>query len=195
MNIKLFLMSIWIPKFVLINELEQTSKIINKSIDDLLERYSIPKPIIDTQMKGNLDERRLIMAKNHKILINCIIERFGFEKALKICRKELFEAGHMMGCNTKERLKVKNVDDAIVAARIIYKVLGINFIIEKNRKDIVLRIQSCTLATIYSTETCEIMSAVDEGVMKGLNEKMSMNFTKRITEGAEECAACINIKS
>jgi hypothetical protein len=195
MSIKLFLMSIWIPKFVLIKELEQTSDIINKSIDDLLERYSIPKPTIDTQLEGNLDERRLIMANNHKILLNCIIERLGFEKALKVCRKELFGAGHMMGCNTKKRLKVKNVNDAIVAARIIYNVLGINFILEGNRKDIVLRIKSCELAAIYSAETCEIMSAVDEGVLKGLNEKMSMNFIKRITEGAEECIACINIKS
>ena len=48
---------------------------------------------------------------------------------------------------------------------------------------------------IYTPETCRIMSAADEGVLKGLNEKMDLKFMKRITEGAEECTACVNIKN
>jgi hypothetical protein len=195
MSIKLFLMSIWIPKFVLNKELEQTSDILNKQINDLMERYSISKPHIDNQLKGSMEERRLIMANNHEILLNCIIERLGFEKALKVCREELFKAGYKMGCDTKKRLKVKNIEDSIVAARIIYKVLGINFIVEEKGKDIVLRIKSCELSASYSQRTCEIMSAVDEGVIMGLNDKMSMKFINKITEGADECTACINIKS
>ena len=41
----------------------------------------------------------------------------------------------------------------------------------------------------------KLMSAADEGVLKGLNEKMDLKFIKRITEGAEECTACVNIKN
>ncbi len=62
-------------------------------------------------------------------------------------------------------------------------------------KNIILRIKSCELANQYSPETCKIMSAADEGVLNGLNKKLSMKFIKRITEGAEECTACIKIKS
>ena len=55
----------------------------------------------------------------------------------------------------------------------------------------ILRIKYCELSSVYSVETCEIMSAVDEGVLNGLNNQLSMNFEAKITEGAEECAACI----
>ena len=195
MNIKLYLMSIWIPKFVLINELKQTSDITNKYIDNLLERYSIPKPCVDDNLNGNLEEQRLIMAKNHNTRLNSLIKGLGFDKAVKVGRKEMFKAGYKMGRDIKKRLKVKDIDDALIAARIIYRVLGINFTVEENGKDIILRIKSCELAALYSAQTCEIMSATDEGVLKGLNDNMGMKFITRITEGAEECTACIKIKS
>ena len=195
MNIKLFLMSIWIPKFVLVNELKKTSKITNNCIDNILESYSIPIPDVENNLRGNLEEQRLILANSHNIRLDTLIEVLGFDEALKVGRKELFKAGYMMGSEIKKRLNVKNVNDAIIAARIIYKVLGINFTVEKRGKDIILRIISCELSTLYSAETCRIMSAVDEGVLKGLNDKIDMNFTTRITEGAEECAACLKIKS
>ena len=195
MSIKLLLLSIWMPEFILINELEKTSEITNKYLDMLLKRYSIPIPTVKKPLKGNLKERRLIMAKGHNIRVKRLIDELGFEDALKIGRTELFKAGYMMGCDARNRLGVKTVKDAIVAARILYRVLGINFTAEENRKDVVLRIKSCELATQYSPETCKIMSAADEGVLKGLNNKMSMRFIKRITEGAEECTACISINS
>ncbi len=195
MNIKLLLLSIWMPEFILINELEKTSGITNKYLDILLKRYSIPIPTVKNPLKGNLKERQLIMATGHNIRVKSLIDELGFECALKMGRTELFKAGYIMGCDAKKRLGVKTVKDAIVAARIIYRVLGIHFTVEDNGKDIVLRINSCELATQYSPETCQIMSAADEGVLKGLNKKMSMKFTKRITEGAEECTACISIDS
>jgi hypothetical protein len=195
MNIKLSLMSLWIPKFVLINELKQTSNITNEYIDNLFERYSIPKPPVNENLVGNLQEQRLIMAKNHNTSLNTLIEVLGFDKAVMVGRKEMFKAGYKMGLNIKKRLNVKDIDDAIIAARIIYRVLGINFTVEENGKDILLRIKSCELASLYTSQTCEIMSATDEGVLKGLNDKMSMKFLTRITEGADECTACIKIKS
>ncbi len=195
MNIKLFLMSLWIPKFVLINELKKTSKITNNCIDNILKSYSIPIPDVENNLRGNIEEQRLILANCHNIRLDTLIEVIGFDEALKVGRKELFKAGYIIGCEIKKRLNVKNVNDAIIAARIIYKVLGINFTVEKRGKDIILRIKSCELSTLYSAETCRIMSAVDKGVLKGLNDKIDMNFTTRITEGAEECAACLTIKS
>ena len=63
--------------------------------------------------------------------MDSLIEVLGFDKALKVGREELFKAGYMMGCDVKKRLKVKNINDAIIALRIIYNVLGINFIVEE----------------------------------------------------------------
>ena len=193
MNIKLYLMSIWIPKFVLINELKQTSDITNRHIDNLLERYSIPKPRVNENLIGNLEEQRLIMANNHNTSLNSLIEVLGFDKAVMVGREEMFKAGYKMGLNIKKRLNIKDIKDALIAARIIYRVLGINFTVEEEGKDILLRIKSCELAALYTSQTCEIMSATDEGVLKGLNDQMSMKFLTRITEGADECTACIKI--
>jgi hypothetical protein len=194
MNIKLFFMSIWIPKFILNKELDQTAKIIDKYLDDLLKSYSISQPNIEKTLSTNIEERRLSMAKGHKLRLNCLIEELGFESSLKVGRKELFKAGYIMGCEAKDRLNVKTINDAVVAAHIIYKILGINFTVEKKEQQLVFNINSCDLASQYSAETCKIMSATDEGVLKGLNSNMDMKFKTRITEGAKECTACIDIK-
>jgi hypothetical protein len=195
MSIKLHLLSIWIPEFLLIRELEKTSEITNNYLDTLLKRYSIPIPAMKKPFKGNLEERRMMMAEYHNIRLKRLIEKLGFEDSLIIGRAELYKAGYAMGRDTRKRLGVKTIKDAILAARILYKVLGINFTTEENGEHIILRIKSCELANQYSLETCKIMSAADEGVLNGLNKKLGMKFIKRITEGAEECTACIKVKS
>ncbi len=195
MSIKLHLLSIWIPEFILIKELEKTTEITNNHLDMLLKRYSIPIPTIKKPFEGNLKERRLLMAEYHNIRLKSLIEKLGFKDTLQIGRAELYKAGYEMGCDTRKRLGVKTIKDAILAARILYKILGINFTTEDNGENIILRIKSCELANQYSPETCKIMSAADEGVLNGLNKKLGMKFIKRITEGAEECTACIKVKS
>jgi hypothetical protein len=195
MGIKLYLLSIWVPEFVLINELERTSDITNMYLDKILMKYSIPVPVVDKPLKNNLNEQRKIMAKAHNLRVHALIKALGLKNASEVGRAEMFKAGYMMGCDAQKRLGIgKSVKEAIVAARILYKVLGIDFALEENGEDTVLKVKTCALATQYSPETCKIMSAVDEGVLKGLNEKMGMKFVERMTEGAEECTACIKIK-
>ena len=82
MSIKLLLLSIWMPEFILINELEKTSEITNKYLDMLLKRYSIPIPTVKKPLKGNLKERRLIMAADHNIRVKSLIDGLGFEDPL-----------------------------------------------------------------------------------------------------------------
>jgi len=195
MSIKLRIMSIWIPEFILIRELERTSYILTEQLDTLLERYSIYPPKKGKPLRGNLDERRAMMAVGQNLRIEALIKALGIEKACEFGRIEMFNAGYKLGCEAQKRLGVgKNIQDTLIAAKILYKVLGINFTIETRDKDIILRVESCALASHYSPETCKIMSAADEGVLKGLNNNMGMKFIKRMTEGSEECAACINIK-
>ncbi len=194
MSIKLRFLSIWIPNFILIKELDRLSDLTNNHFDMLLNRYSVSLQFIEKPSKGKLEERRALMAKSHNLYVNALVEALGFEKALEIGRKEMFKVGYKLGCETKNRLGISSdIQDALVAARILYKVLGITFTIEKNEQTILLLVKYCALADHYTHETCQIMSAADEGVLKGLNEKMDMKFFKRITEGSENCKACINI--
>ena len=195
MNIKLRILSIWTPKFILIRELDRTSYIMDDHLDKLLDKYSISSLSTITPLNGKLEERRSVMAGGHAKRVHKLVKTLGFDKACEVGRAEMFKAGYEMGCEATKRLGVgKNIKDSIVAAKILYKVLGINFTVEKHDKNIFLRIKSCALANQYSLETCKIMSAVDEGVLTGLNNNMSMKFLKMITEGAKECTACITVK-
>ena len=47
--------------------------------------------------KGNLKERRLMMAEYHNIRLKSLIEKLGFKDALQIGRAELYKAGYEMG--------------------------------------------------------------------------------------------------
>ncbi|NIP35171.1 MAG: hypothetical protein GWN39_09460, partial [Thermoplasmata archaeon] len=43
----------------------------------------------------------------------------------------------------------------------------------------------------YEGVTCRLMSAADEGMIRGLNPRAKMEFRHRMTEGMEECLADI----
>jgi hypothetical protein len=196
MNMKLRLLSNWLPKFILIKELQKTSDITNDYLDKLLKKYCITPPVMEKQNNGDLENRRTLMATEHNLKVKALVELLGREKAVEVGRAQMFKAGYKMGCEARERLGVgENIEDAIAAANILYKVLGIKFHVENRGKDLILRVNSCALAVQYTPETCEIMSTVDKGVLKGLNSNMDLEFIDRITEGAEECKACINIKN
>jgi hypothetical protein len=195
MNIKLLILSIWVPKFFLIKELEKTSQLTNKCLDRLLMKHSISPPALEKEVKGSLKERRVLMAYGHNIRVKALVKSLGLKKAIEVGRSQMFMAGYQMGCEARKRLGVdENIEDTIAAARILYKVLGIKFQIEPHGNDIILRVNQCSLASQYTPETCKIMSAADKGVLNGLNSNMNMEFMERITEGAEKCTACINIK-
>ena len=126
------------------------------------------------------------MAAGHNLRVKALVKSLGLEKAIEVGRAQMFRAGYIMGCEARQRLGVdENIEDTIAAARILYKVLGIKFQVEKQGKNIILRVNSCSLALQYTPETCKIMSAADKGVLNGLNSNMDMEFVDRITEGAE----------
>lgn len=193
MNIKLRILSLWFPEFMQIKELEKTSELTNDCLDKLLKKHSISPPE-KVHGKGSIDERRVNMAVGHNKRVNALVDVLGHGEALKLGKEQMFKVGCIMGSEARERLGVgEKIEDTIAAARILYKILGIDFTVETHENDLILIVHSCELAKNYSPETCAIMSAADKGVLKGLNGKLDLEFKKRITEGAKECTACINV--
>lgn len=198
MSIKLKILSIWTPQSLLINELDRVAEVTTECLDKLLKEHS-PESLNlleDLVMEGNLEQRRALMAEGHNVRVNALIDAIGYEKAMEVGRTEMFKAGYKLGLEARGRLGVnENIRDTIKAAQILYRVLGIEFKVEKLEKNMVLMVKRCLLANYYSPETCRMMSAADEGVVHGLNENLNMLFKKRITEGAKECTACIKSKN
>lgn len=200
MSLKLRIASYWTPQIFLIPEIDRVAEVTVKCLDRLLEEYAPLKyeTVIQEELKmeGSLDERRKIMAITQNERVKALIDSIGYDDALRVGRKALFKAGLKLGREAKNRLGVgSSLQDLIRAARILYQVLGIEFEIEESGDQIIMIVDKCSLSNYYTSETCKILSAADEGVVQGLNENIHMNFTLRITEGHPKCMAYINYES
>lgn len=201
MSFRLWIASYWVPPFLLLSEIDHVAMVTVNCLDDLLLKYAPSKLSIIQKdkfhMEGNINNRRKLMAKAHNVRVKALIDALGYEDAMKIGRKALFQAGLKLGQEARERLGVgDSLQDLIRSARVLYHVLGIEFKVDIHGKenkvnDLHIIISKCSLSSYYTAETCQILSAADEGVVQGLNENIQMKFTQRMTEGPSECMACI----
>lgn len=193
MSIRLKIASLWIPDFILKRELDNVARKTTEGLNAALKQYAHKIVEKNEVLKGKMDERRSIMAKAHNKRVKILIQELGYEKAVKIGRNAMFEVGYELGRETRRKLGIGNdFKDLELAAGILYKILGIEFKIENKDGNVIMVVNKCALSKNYSPEACIIISAADEGVVRGINENMNMQFKERITEGASECVACIN---
>jgi len=195
MNIPLKIASLWLPDFILKKELDNVAINTINGLNNVLKQHA-PEKIIDKKdevLKGSLEERRAIMTKAHNRRVKALIEELGYENAIKFGRKAMFKVGYQLGRDVRLKLGVgDDFKDLELAARVLYKILGIEFKIENKGGNIIMVVNRCALSKYYTREACMVLSAADEGVVSGLNENVDMQFKERITEGASECIACIN---
>lgn len=197
MSIKLKIASLWLPDFILKKELDNVAINTIEGLNNVLNKYAPWKmeEILkeDEVLTGTIEERRAIMARAHNNRVKVLIEEFGYEEAVKVARKSMFEVGYQLGQDARRRLGVgDDFKDLQIAAKILYNVLGIEFKIENREGNIIMIVNRCALSKYYTREACVVLSAADEGVVHGLNENLSMKFKERITDESSECMACIN---
>ena len=195
MSLKLRLASIWLPKSTLIHELERISKLTITALDSTLQAYGPEDLEIirrnEKPMQGNLNEMRTFMCLAHNSRVAALVKALGKEKAIKVSRQIMFNVGRQLGQEVRTRLKVgSSVNDLLRAAKVLYKILGIRFEFNKKGDDKgVLCVDRCFLADHYSEDACLVLSAVDEGVVRGLNPQIRMEFKERLTTGRPACIA------
>lgn len=193
MGIKIRMLNVWTPKFLIKQELNGTHNLTNNYLDQLILEHG-GSPPEQEYLKGNIDNRRKEMAMAHNKRVKILIDLLGESTAREEGRKKMFEAGIILGQHAKKVLGVgENVEDTIKAAKILYKILGIEFFTENTNGEIILWVNSCDLSKYYTSQTCSILSYADKGVLKGLNKNMDLKFIEKITQGSKRCKACINI--
>jgi hypothetical protein len=169
-------------------------------LEALLSKYSTnnkeEKTKKEATSKGSIEQRRDSMALKHANLVNSLVEVLGKEEAIRLGREAMFKIGEKLGRETGQKLGVgKSLKDLTKAAKILYRILGIEFEVElQNPSNAVLIVNRCALAANYSELTCQILSATDEGTIKGLNQNMKMSFTQKMTSGLPECKAKIKFE-
>ncbi len=197
MGFRLLILGWWTPKYLISKELKNISDQTTTALEALLSKYQIKDVYVKRkkqQPKTNVQRQRAAMAHTQAKLVETLEAAIGREEAVRLGREALFLVGQDIGRQTRIKLGVgDNPKDLTKAAKILYSVLGIEFHLEwidnSNAKAIINR---CALSEQYSKLTCEVLSATDEGVIKGLHPNATMKFKEYMTSGCKNCRADIN---
>ncbi len=54
-----------------------------------------------------------------------------------------------------------------------------------------IRVTECCFSRFYTPEQCRRIEAMDAGIITGICGGESLHFTRRITEGCDQCTACL----
>jgi predicted ArsR family transcriptional regulator len=199
LGVRLLFLSWWTPKYIIYRELCRVDALTTDMLESLLNKYS-PNNKEEISKNGSssgesIEEKRTAMAVKHSNLVKSLAEVLGKEEAIRLGREAMFKVGQELGNEACQRLGVgRSLKDMIRAAKILYRVLGIDFEVEQNPNNTILIVNRCTLAANYSELTCQVLSATDEGTIRGLNQKMSMTFTEKITGGKPKCKATVTFR-
>lgn len=102
--------------------------------------------------------------------------------------RRLFRGAFRLGADLRRRMRVRSRTEAMRAARIVYRGLGIDF---RPMGDCTVVVGRCRFSSTYTGEVCELISALDRGLLAGLAYYGQLRFSLRLTDGASECRACI----
>lgn len=103
--------------------------------------------------------------------------------------RRMWRSAYGIGDSLRRRLGVRTGDEALRAARIAYRMIGIDLRAAPHGAVVVER---CAFATSYSPRVCRLMSSLDAGLIAGLTEGGRLTFSQRITEGSPTCLARIS---
>jgi hypothetical protein len=101
-------------------------------------------------------------------------------------RRRLYEGAYRMGEGLRRAFRVTNTADAMAAARVLYRALGIDLRATTSGE---ITIHRCFFSQYYSGPVCQVIAALDEGLFAGLSGGGQLAFTRRITEGHGCCTA------
>ena len=201
MGLRLLILSWWTPKSIISRELDRVDALTTDALETLLNKYSPDNNKKEKSKKeassgGSIKQKRDLMGHKHTDLVNSLVEALGKEEAIRLGREAMFKVGQELGTETSQKLDVGNsLQNLIRAAKILYRILGIEFEVEQqNPNNAILIVNRCALAENYSELTCQVLSATDEGTIRGLNQNTSMTFTERITGGQPKCKATITLR-
>ena len=197
MGLRLLILSWWTPKYIIRKELKNISDQTTVVLKSLISKHAIEEVEVATQKQQpprSIQEQRTAMAQTHAKIVETLKAAVGHEQAVKLGREAMFSVGHNVGKQTRRKLGVSDKPkDLTKAARILYRVLGIEFHLEwLDNSNATAIIDRCALAEQYSKLTCEVLSATDEGVIKGLQPNVTMKFREYMTSGCKSCRADIH---
>lgn len=137
----------------------------------------------------DLDEldRRALLERYASFTIRCADQAMGDHTAPVVSHR-MWENAHALGGSLRRLLGVRTRGEALRAARVAYRMIGIDL-----RADPLGRVavDRCAFAEWYSPPVCTLLSSLDAGLIAGLTDGGRLSFSERITEGRPRCLARI----
>jgi hypothetical protein len=106
-------------------------------------------------------------------------------------RAELYRNAFSLGEEIRRAFRIKTRRDALVMGGIMYRALKIDF---RGDGSSGIFMKRCFFSSYYSADVCDLISALDEGLIAGLSPGVKLRFFQRITEGDECCRAHLHVE-
>ena len=173
MNLRLCLARLYLPAGLRKRKLEDLLWLTARAFD------AAPPSVEGLSLEG--------MRRRYAEFSREVAERaLGRPEGLTTIRERLFVEALRLGREIARELRIYTRQEAMTAARILYRGLEID-LRGDDQGDIVIR--RCSFSRQYSPEVCRLISALDEGILSGLAGGGELKFTERLTEGADCCRA------
>jgi hypothetical protein len=101
-------------------------------------------------------------------------------------QRRLYDGAYRMGQELRRTFRVASTADALAAARVLYRALGIDLRAAPGGG---ITVRRCFFSRYYSGPVCQVIASLDEGLFAGLSDGGQLSFTQRITEGSDCCKA------
>jgi hypothetical protein len=98
----------------------------------------------------------------------------------------LYRNAYRLGRVPGRLLGVRGMDDVMALGRTLYSLLDIEFQGDGRGEIIISR---CYFSDFYSPQACQVIAAIDHGLLAGLAGGGKLVFSSRITEGHSCCRA------
>lgn len=116
----------------------------------------------------------------------CVLKHMKENRDSDPVKRELYRRAKILAGELRSVFDPSSRREYLELLGILYGIIGITVETEESGR---IRVMSCSFSSVYSPETCHIMSAVDDGFAVGLWGCGRLTFQKRITEGCSFCEA------
>jgi hypothetical protein len=134
-------------------------------------------------------DRRMLLERYVAFSAGCAERALAGDGDLDAVSRRMWRAAFAMGASLRRQLRVRSRGDEIRAARIAYRMIGIDLRSDARGHVAVVR---CSFAGRYSPAVCRVMSSLDAGLIAGLTGGGILTFSERITERSAHCLAQIS---